>query len=69
MESLAMTHLIDEVQQIWAVLVGSAALNEVLSSRPTVNRKPVAAAAIEPPASIWLAHQWPEMNSRSTCSG
>jgi hypothetical protein len=45
-DSLAMTHLTGEVQQIWAVLVGSNAVNEVLSGRQTViaiRRTPLAA--------------------------
>jgi hypothetical protein len=39
-DSLAMTHLTGEVQQIWAVLFGSNAVNEVLSGRRTVIRDP-----------------------------
>jgi hypothetical protein len=39
-DSLAMTHLTGEVQQIWAVLVGNNAVNEVLSGRRTVIRDP-----------------------------
>ena len=39
-DSLAMTHLAGEVQQIWAVLFGSNAVNEVLSGRRTVIRVP-----------------------------
>ena len=35
-DSLAMTHLTGEVQQIWAVLVGNNAVNVVLSGRRTV---------------------------------
>ncbi|WP_339500607.1 hypothetical protein [Pseudomonas silesiensis] len=35
-----MTHLTGEVQQIWAVLFGSNAVNEVLSGRRTVIRDP-----------------------------
>ena len=39
-DSLAMTYLTGEVQQIWAVLVGSYAVNGVLSGRRTVIRDP-----------------------------